>query len=248
VVTLRKAARILVEVHGVPARKIVVIPHGAPEKRRQDPVLDKETLGLSDRTVVSTIGFLSSGKGIEYCIKALKILAREFPNIVYLIVGETHPNLKKHEGEAYRHKLERLVHSLSLSDHVIFVDRFVSDEELAVFLNATDVYVAPYRGRDQVSSGTITEAMAQGKPVVATPTVFAEETLAGGRGLFCRFDDEHSIASQTRRILANDSLRQDLETRAREYGQQTSWKLTAQEYVRVLSEAATPRVCVALAQ
>jgi glycosyltransferase involved in cell wall biosynthesis len=203
-----------------------------------DRRLEKEKLGLAGRTIVSTIGFLSPGKGIDCAINAMKIMIEKHPSILYLVVGETHPSLRQHEDEKYRAKLEDLTEDLGLNENVMFVDRFVSDQELSTFLSITDVYLAPYRGRDQVSSGTLTGAMAHGKAIVSTPTLFAKETLASGRGLLCEFDDVRSIAHQVNRILSNKTLRRSLETRARNYGARVEWRQTAKDYAEIFAGAA----------
>jgi glycosyltransferase involved in cell wall biosynthesis len=238
VVTIGKAAQLITETYNVPMNKVRVIPHGAPPAFRRDASLDKERLGLSGREIVSTVGFLSPAKGIDCAIAAMKILVEKHPSILYLIVGETHPTLRKHEDEKYRRELEDLIRKLGLAENVMFVDRFVSDQELSTFLNISDVYVAPYRGRDQVSSGTLTGAMAHGKAIVATPTLFANETLSFGRGLFCEYDDAKSIAHQVDLILSNQSLRRKLEVRAKEYGEEVEWGQTAKGYAEIFAEAA----------
>jgi glycosyltransferase involved in cell wall biosynthesis len=233
VVTLRRAASLLASIYGVPENKVRVIQHGAPLAVQSDPSKDKARLGLSQRRIVSTVGFLSPAKGIEYALRAVKTLVREYSDLVYVVVGETHPSLKREEGEEYRRRLRRLVNDFELSQHVVFVNRFVSEEELSTFLNVSEAYVAPYRGRDQVSSGTLTRALASGRAVVATPTIFAKETLAHGRGLLCEFDDGKSIANQVRRILSNPSLKRELEVQARRYGQRVGWQRAADKYAKI---------------
>ena len=237
VVTIGKAAQLITEKYNVPANKVRIIPHGAPLVLQCDRSLEKEKLGLSGRTIVSTIGFISPAKGIDCAINAMKIMVQKHPSILYLVVGETHPTVRQHEDEKYRGELEDLTEDLGLSDNVMFVDRFVSDEELSTYLSISDVYLAPYRGRDQVSSGTLTGAMAHGKAIVATPTLFSKETLASGRGLLCEFDDARSIAHQVDRILSNKTLRRSLETRARNYGTKVEWRETARDYAEIFAEA-----------
>ena len=238
VVTIGKAAQLVTEVYKVPVEKVKIIPHGAPLTFHCNPSVEKARLGLSGRTIVSTVGFLSPAKGVDCAINAMKRLIEKHPSILFLIVGETHPTLRQKNDEKYREELEDLVIDLGLDENVMFINKFVSDRELSMFLSISDVYVAPFRGRDQVSSGTLTAAMAHGKAIVTTPTLFAQETLSSGRGLFCRFDDDRSIATQIDRILCNQSLKRSLEMCAKEYGQGVEWRQTAKGYAWIFAEAA----------
>lgn len=237
IVTLRRTARLLVDVYDVPEGKVRIIQHGAPVQTYHEPLMEKTRLGLTGRRIALTSGFLSPAKGIEYALRAVKILLKDLPDLLYIVVGVTHPSLKQEEGEAYRKTLEDLEGELGLSQNVRFVDRFVSEEELGIFLSITDVYIAPYRGRDQVSSGTLTAATAYGKAIVATPTPFARETLTPGRGLLCKFDDGESIARLVGRILSNPSLRRRLEVGARQYGARVGWEQAAEKYAKVFEKA-----------
>ncbi len=237
IVTLRKAARLITNVYDVPQSKVRVIQHGAPLVGQRDPSAEKIQLGLSGRWIISTVGFVSPAKSIEYGIRALRTLVKEYPNIIYIVVGETHPVLKQYEGEAYRKKLEDLVRDLALTQHVTFVNRFVSEDELAMYLNVADVYIAPHVSRDQVSSGSLTRAIASGKAIVASPTPFAKETLSPKRALFCEFDDAKSIARQVHRILSNPSLKQRLESRAKQYGRRIGWQQAAEKYAKLFNRA-----------
>jgi glycosyltransferase involved in cell wall biosynthesis len=244
VVTIGKAAQLITEMYEVPVNKVRIIPHGAHPALHHDPIREKERLGLSGRTILSTIGFLSPAKGVDIAIDALKILIRKHPSILYLVVGETHPTLRQHENEKYRGQLEDQISDHGLEENVIFVNRFVSDQELSTFLSISDVYVAPYRGQDQVSSGTLTGAMAHGKAIVATPSLFAEEILSSGRGLFCEFEDANSLADQVDLILENQLLRRRLEMRARNYGERVEWHQTANDYAEVFAKASKPKPTV----
>jgi glycosyltransferase involved in cell wall biosynthesis len=237
VATLRRAARLLVDVYEVPEGKVRIIQHGAPAPTYRDPFVEKAQLGLSERRIALTLGFLSPAKGIEYSLRAVRTLLKDYPDLVYMVVGETHPSLKREEGEAYRTRLEDLTSDLGLSQSVRFIDRFVSEEELAMFLGIADVYIAPYRGRDQVSSGTLTRATASGKAIVATPTPFARESLIPRRGLLCKFDDAESIVRQVSRILSSPSLRRRLEVGAKQYGTRVGWRQAAEKYAKLFEKA-----------
>ena len=240
VVTIGKAAQIITETYNVPASKVRIIPHGAPSTCPLDTDTVRERLGLSGRTIVSTVGFLSPSKGVEYAIEAIRILVEKHPTILFLVVGETHPTLRLREDETYRRKLESLVTDLGLGRNVVFVNRFLSDEELSIIFGISDVYLAPYRGRGQVSSGTLTAAIAHGKAIVSTRTLFAQETLSSGRGLLCEFDDAQSIATQIDRILTDRLLKRSLEVCARDHGKEIAWRHTAKNYAEIFCAAARP--------
>lgn len=230
VVTIESAAKLLEKRFGVDANRIVVIHHGAalPEHRRREYA--KNLFGLRKRTVLATFGLISAGKGIEFAIKSLSYLVKERPDLLYLVIGETHPEVRKHEGEAYRDKLISLVKRLGIERNVRFVNRYLRDEELSLYLQAVDIYVAPYLGKDQVSSGTLTLALGHGKAIVATPTIFAKEILRNNRGLFCKFGNARSIAECVEQILGKPQLRQGLEANAFKYGEEVGWARVGDQY------------------
>ena len=237
VVTLKKAARLLVDTYGLPESKLRIIQHGAPPLGKSDPSIEKQQLGISGSPIAVTVGFLSPAKGIEYGLRAMKTLLREYPDLIYIVVGKIHPSLKPEQGDAYWKTLQDMKGYLGLAQSVKFVNRFVSEDELAMFLNIADVYIAPYRGRDQVSSGTLTRATASGKAIVATPTPFAKETLTPGRGLLCKFDNPWSIARQVHRILNSPSLKRRLEVRAKRYAARVGWQQTGEKYAKLFKKA-----------
>ncbi len=230
VVTIDSAVKLLEKHYGVDSDKIVVIRHGTvlPDGVRNKYA--KRNLGLQKRTILATCGLISSGKGIEFAIEALGRLVEERPDLLYLVIGETHPEVLRHEGEVYRDKLISLAKRVGVEGNVVFVNRYLQEDELSLYLQAVDIYVAPYLGRDQVSSGTLTLALGHGKAIVSTPTVFAKETLSHNRGLFCRFADARSIAECIKRILNDSKLRKQLETNAFKYGQQVRWTGVADQY------------------
>jgi glycosyltransferase involved in cell wall biosynthesis len=230
VVTIESAAQLLEKRFGVDANKIKVIPHGAALPDRQRNKHAKRQLGLSKHTVLATYGLINPGKGVEYAIESLSHLVKERPNLLFLVIGETHPEVRKREGEVYRSKLVSLVKRLRLERHVRFVDRYLHDDELSQYLQAVDIYLAPYLSKEQVSSGTLTLALGHGKAVVSTPTVFAEEVLSNDLGLLCRFADADSLAECVARILDDSKLRRELEAHAFKYGQEVGWTKVADQY------------------
>lgn len=231
VVALDSASRILVEQYGMDETWIRVIPHGTPACSTVKPEEAKAQLGLTSNIVISTFGLISSGKGIEFGIQALPHLMDNFPNLVYLVVGKTHPEVKKREGEAYRESLLALADSLGLRNKVTFINEFLPDEMVAKYFQATDIYLAPYRGRDQVSSGSITLALGFGKAIVSTPSIFALETLSQNRGLLCKFEDSKSIAECVDTLISDPILRKTCESRA--YGRRVVWDQVAKKYGKV---------------
>ncbi|HYB84074.1 MAG TPA: glycosyltransferase family 4 protein [archaeon] len=237
VVTLESAKKALRDEYGIPIEKIRVIPHGAsiPDQKRRSYA--RQRFRLRNRIVLATTGLINSGKGIEHAVKSLSYLVKDWPNILYLVIGETHPEVRKREGEVYRNKLVGLTKRLKLERNVRFVDEYLPEADLSLYMQAADIYVAPYVGRDQVSSGTITFALTHGKVVISTPTVFAEEALSNNRGLLCDFADEYSIAKCVRRILGDSKLRRKVESNAFKYGQKLAWANVADEYADVFRSA-----------
>jgi glycosyltransferase involved in cell wall biosynthesis len=234
VVVIASIAKGVLEKQGLPSKKCVVIPHGCPEIEFGDNRLVKESLGLRDRLVVSTFGLISSGKGIEYAIRAFPDIVKKDPRVVYLVIGETHPEVRKKEGEKYRNKLMALVTELGLENHVRFHNRFLTNRELIRYLKATDIYLTPYVSPNQISSGTLTYALGAGKPVVSTPYLHAQEALAEGRGFFCRFKDAYSIAEGVTMLL-DDKIRETVQKRVYQYSRRFLWSNVAREYVELFN-------------
>ena len=181
-----RGRELLQEVYDVPAAKIDLIPHGIPDMPFADPNYFKDEFGVAGKQVLLTFGLLSPNKGIEYALHALPDIIREFPNIVYIVVGQTHPNLLRDEGEAYRLGLERLAKDLGVQKHGVFFNRFVELEELMRFIGAADIYLTPYLTEAQITSGTLAYAFGNGNAVVSTPYWHAAELLAGGAASWCR--------------------------------------------------------------
>jgi glycosyltransferase involved in cell wall biosynthesis len=234
VVVIADIAKALLEKQGLPSKKCVVIPHGCPEIELSDNRFVKDSLGLRDRLVISTFGLISSGKGIEYAIRAFPAIVKKNPRVVYLVIGETHPEVRKREGEKYRNKLMNIVTELGLERHVRFHNRFLSTRELIRYLKATDIYLTPYVSPNQISSGTLTYALGAGKPVVSTPYLHAQETLAEGRGFFCRFKDPNSIAEGINMLL-EDKIRETVQKRVYRYSRRFLWSNVACDYVNLFN-------------
>jgi polysaccharide biosynthesis protein PslF len=228
VVIARLGLKLLKNQGVVPKRKLV-IPHGCPQVDFVSNSQVKESVGLKNRFVLTTFGLLSRGKGIEYAIQALPKKVEEEPSLIYLVIGETHPQIRKQEGETYRNKLVALVEELGLSDHVRFHNRFLSKRELIKYLQATDVYITPYVSADQVSSGTLAYAMGAGIPVISTPYIHAKEVLTDNGGLFCEFQNSDSIADCIGKLF-DDDLRLRMAQKNYDYSRRFTWSNVAAGY------------------
>lgn len=235
------ARRMVVEARLVPPERVRVVPHGAPVVLRPDSVPEGPVMALKPldgRTVLSTFGLISAGKGIEVAIKALPAVVAAHPEVLYLVAGQTHPEVVKHEGERYRLDLERLVRDLDLTDHVQFVDRFLSTEELAVLLRRTDLYLTPYGSREQIVSGALTFAVVAGCPVVSTPYYYAEDLLSAGAGVLVPFGDPDALAGAVLGLLDDPAALAAARAEADRVGAGLTWPAVGAQLLEVLGEAA----------
>ncbi|MCK4933904.1 glycosyltransferase family 4 protein [Candidatus Bathyarchaeota archaeon] len=235
IVAMTSIALELLKNYNVKHEKINIIPHGCPNVAFAASERFKTSLGLKDRIILSTFGLINRGKGIQHAIRALSSLVKKEPRILYLIIGETHPEVRKVEGERYRKKLIRLVDELQLRKHVRFYNRFLSKRELIRYLQATDIYITPYIHRNQISSGTLVYALGTGKAVISTPYLHAEEALEGGRGLMCKFRDPASIAECIERLIEDPELRRSLERKAYAYSRNFTWPRVAEKHVQLFN-------------
>lgn len=236
VVMTARGAEILREVHGVPADKIDVIPHGIPRVPFESD--GKKRLGIADESpLILTFGLLSPDKGLEYVIDALPSILARHPRAVYMILGATHPHIIERHGETYRVMLEERAKRLGVGSSVIFHNRFVSQEELSEFLAAADVYITPYLNPEQITSGTLAYAVGAGKAVISTPYAYARELLADDRGILVPWRDSQAIAKEISGLLDDDDRRLLLRMRAAEYGRAMSWPSVAQSYLDAFERA-----------
>ncbi len=235
VVMSERAVRFLVA-QGVPRSKIAFIHHGAPVTDAGRDA-EKARLGLAGRTLILTFGLLSPNKGIDTAIRALPDVIRDFPDTTYLVLGATHPNVRAQHGEAYREGLMRLAMDLGVASHVRFDDKFVDREELIRCLAAADVYLIPYLSREQITSGTLAYAVANGKAVVSTPFWHAEELLAEGRGILTPFHEPAALGTVLRELLGDPGRRAAMEQKARTFGEQMHWPSVAHSYAALFDVA-----------
>lgn len=229
--------RILSQEYGADPNKIVVIPHGVPRFELPGREELKQQQGLQGRPIVSTFGLISPGKGLEYGIEAIAEVAKRHPDVLYLILGQTHPVVRREQGEAYRDKLEQLVRERRLARNVRFVNRYLTKEELVRSLCLSDVYMTPYLGRDQAVSGTLAYAVGYGRVIVSTPYRYAQEMLADGRGLLGKFRDPLSLARGIEYVLDHPREKAAMEAKTLAYGRPMMWDQVADAYIHTLFEA-----------
>jgi len=237
VVMSELAAQLLHEVYAVPSEKIDIIPHGVPDLAFMDPNYFKDKLGAEGKSVLLTFGLLSPNKGIENVIEALPAILARQPNVVYIVSGVTHPHIRRREGERYREELQAMAKQLGVSDHLIFVNRFVSTEELIEHVGAADIYITPYRQEDQIVSGTLAIALGAGKAIVSTPYWHAKELLAENRGVLVPFQNPQAIADAVLSLLEHDGERHAMRKRAYLYSRGTTWAKTARAYMASFQRA-----------
>jgi glycosyltransferase involved in cell wall biosynthesis len=235
---VRVGAKILAEDYDVDPTRLVTIPHGVPEVRPVDRQRLKRALRLDGHTVICTFGLLSRGKGIENVIRALPALLEHQSDVLYLVMGETHPQVRKQEGESYRQELLALARELGVSRQVRFLNQYLTQNHLIRYLQATDIYVTPYRDRNQITSGTLSYALGCGRAIVSTPYVYAAEALAEGRGLLAEFDSPESIARCITLYLDDPAFREKTEARALAYGREMDWPRVGQRYADLFRQVA----------
>ncbi len=241
VVMSERGKDFLQNIYHVPAEKIDFIPHGIPDLPFVDPSFHKDLFGVEGKIVLLSFGLLSANKGIETVIAALPAILAKHPNVVYMIVGATHPHVLRNEGETYRLSLQWLAQEKGVEGHVIFYNRFVSLEELIQFIGAADIYITPYLNEAQITSGTLAYTVGAGKAVISTPYWYAEEMLAEERGVLTPFRDPAVLAEQVIELLDNDANRHAMRKRAYMFGREMIWPQVARRYMDSFQRARTER-------
>ncbi len=237
VVMSERGRQMLQEIYQVPPAKIDLIFHGIPDIPFVDPNYYKDQFGVEGRLVLLTFGLLSPNKGIEHVFNALPQILAEFPNVVYIILGATHPNELREQGEAYRLGLERLAKKKKVHKNVIFYNRFVELEELKEFIGAADIYITPYLNEAQITSGTLAYTFGAGKAVVSTPYWHAAELLADERGVLVPFGDAPAIAREVIDLLRDETRRHTMRKNAYKLGREMIWSNVARLYMQSFESA-----------
>ncbi|MEK4358220.1 glycosyltransferase family 4 protein [Paenibacillus sp. FSL M7-1455] len=236
VVMNRKAISYLHRSFGIPEDKIVFIPHGTPEPDAERRLTFREQLGWADRKVLMTFGLLGRGKGIELILKVLPEVVKKVPHVLYAIVGQTHPEVKKWEGEKYREELKAMIEENGIGENVVMIDRYMEENDLVRHITACDVYVTPYPGLEQITSGTLAYAVGLGRPVLSTPYCYAQDLLAEEPGLLIPAEDEALWRERIVSLLTNEVMLQDVVRKMKRLGQTMHWPNVGHEYLRLLTE------------
>ena len=238
VVMCQPAATLLAGAYGADTRRVEVIHHGVPELPLVDSATIKPTLGLVGREVILTYGLLSPQKGVERALEAMPAVVADHPNVVYVVLGATHPALVRDGGEAYRETLVERAKTLGLADHVRFIDRFAGRVELTRWLEAADVFLTPYPTRDQAVSGALSYAMGAGRAVVSTPFAYASDLLADGRGVLLQDETPAALAAALTGLLGDPERRAAIGQRAYEHSRHMLWPHIGATYNRLFTRVA----------
>ncbi len=232
VVMSHKAIEFLTSIYGVPKKKIIFIEHGVPDLNF-DQSRSKQEYKLENKKVLLTFGFISRNKGIETVIKALPKVVEKHPDVLYMILGKTHPNVLRHSGEEYRTYLQHLVKNLKLGNHVVFLNKFIDQKGLFKYLSASDIYVTPYLNEAQITSGTLSYAIGAGSAVISTPYWHASELLAEGRGRLFDFNGSEELSIILMELLDKPEVLKELRKKAYDYGRKITWPKMGEKYINL---------------
>jgi glycosyltransferase involved in cell wall biosynthesis len=237
IVMAKEAVNILEKDYGIEDfnKKIFFVPHGVPEVSSYYKNI-KEKINLKNRTILLTFGLINEGKGITYAIKALPNIVKKYPEIIYLVLGETHPKVRKKEGEAYRNRLIKLVNDLGLKDNVKFNNKYLTLKEIITYLCAADIYISPSLDKNQIVSGTLSYALGCGKTIISTSTIYAKEVLSEKRGVLVDFRNPESVEKALINLLSDNELRAKMGKSSYEFGRKMVWPNVAAEYLRIFNK------------
>jgi len=231
----QNSVALLTEVYSIDPLKIEVIHYGVPEITMKPREVLKKESGIEGRSIVSTFGLLSPGKGIEFGIEAIARVAQTYPEVLYFIMGQTHPSVMMRSGEIYRKSLEAKVNELGINGNVRFINKYLTKREIIRCLKMSDVYMTPYLKNDQAVSGTLAYAAGYGRVIVSTPFSYAKEMLSGGRGLLTEFGDAESIADQINYVLSHPDEKSIMEQKTLAVGENMMWHIIAKKYKELFS-------------
>lgn len=234
VVMSKRAIQFLTRVYDIPSEKVELIEHGVPDLAC-DQAASKTELNLEDRRVLMTFGLLSRNKGIETVIRALPAVTEKYPDVLYMVLGKTHPSVIRHSGEEYRNFLRRLIKNLKLEDNVFFLNEFIGQQDLFRYLSAADIYITPYLNEAQITSGTLSYAIGAGTAVLSTPYWHAQELLADNRGMLFDFNNSGQLGEMILELLDDQEKLSQLRQNAFNYGKKITWPKTGGQYVDLAS-------------
>jgi glycosyltransferase involved in cell wall biosynthesis len=237
IVMSKRAVEFLTTIYEIPAEKIQIIEHGVPDLEAPEVNPVKSLTPFKNHRVMLTFGLLSRNKGLETVVKALPKIVEKHPDVMYVVLGNTHPGVIKSSGEEYRDYLKSLAAQLKVSPHLCFINKFVAEDELINYLTAAEVYVTPYLNEAQITSGTLSYAVGAGAAVVSTPYWHATELLANDRGRLFDFKNEDALAATVNELLTNNALLHQLKDNAYEYGLHLRWPMIGAEFIKVAQEA-----------
>lgn len=234
IITMSKnTVYVLESIYNIDKNKIEVIHHGVPFRIVPPREKLKAEQGLKDKVIISTFGLIGPSKGLEYGIKAIAEVVKKHKDIVYLILGQTHPCIKREKGEEYREELEKLVKNLKIENNVWFINKYLTKDEIINYLQISDIYMTPYLGKDQAVSGTLAYAAGYGRVIVSTPYSYAKEMLSEGRGMLGEFKNAHSLAKCINYILENPDKKRVMEHKTLKVGKTMMWKNVAKQYAKL---------------
>ena len=237
VVMSNRAVSFLTSIYGIPEDKIKLIEHGVPDLEPKENNQIRNSLAFKDKKVLFTFGLISRNKGLETVIEALPAIVAKNPDVIYAILGTTHPGVIKNSGEEYRDSLKRLAKKLNVEDHLLFINKFVSEDELYDYLTAADMYITPYLNEAQITSGTLSYAIGAGAAVISTPYWHAQELLAANRGRLFDFRDATGLAQIVNNLFADQQELQELKENAYNYGLHLRWPSIGGVFIDTLQKA-----------
>jgi len=232
-VMAEEARRRLIEIYSISPEKIVVIPHGVPDIPFGPNLLQKKALGLQNKIVISTFGLISKNKGLEFAISSISSVVKKTKNVALLIIGKTHPNVFREEGDSYRNLLQKLVKQEKLGKYIKFVNRYLTLDELIFYLQATDIYITPYLEPEQITSGTLSYALGAGKACVSTPYAYAQEVLDNNRGILVDFRNSQALGRAILGLILNERRRQRIAKNAFESSRKMLWSSVGETHMKL---------------